>query len=680
MLVRKLPMVPCADIRMSFLYPWEGVVQTPFHSAWGVVAPGQTSQHHMHHEAETFFIASGRGLVTSNGEAREVDPETVIYFPPFTTHTLTNLSDTEDLLFLTVFWVDPSLHRARVGVGDGAAATVPETSAVPRTAPARRRTLVISSPLTPNGDIHLGHLSGPYLAADVYTRYLRLRGVEADHAAGSDDYQSYVAFKADRTGGTPAQVAAQHAEEIQASFRAADIAYDQFLRSKDSPVYAKVMTDLVKRLVEAGHAEVQEKPCPYCEHCERFLFEAYLAGTCPHCGEGTGGAMCEGCGWPNEGFDLIDPLCNVCHRPAVLRPLARLFFPMERHAEALREHLARASMPTRLRSLCEEILAGGLPTVGLSRITDLGWGLPVPVPGLEGQVLATWYELGPAMIAQAEVLGESRGWGAEERDILSGELRVVNFFGFDNSFFYALLVPALFLAAWPDRQPPATFVANEFYRLDGLKFSTSRKHAIWVGEYLSRMPPDLVRFYLCLTRPEREQTSFTESEFRETVRRELGLWQTWLHQLGGRLGRLFDGIAQEPGFWTPEQRDFYRELQLTVADVGQAYEAETFSLRRVVRLLCEMVRRANDFGSGEVHWEKVERRRNELRTSLALELAAARALALLSAPILPRFSAELWRGLGNEKPLQENGWEEIPAWVPPGTPIDLDREYFSFPP
>jgi methionyl-tRNA synthetase len=352
---------------------------------------------------------------------------------------------------------------------------------------------------------------------------------------------------------------------------------------------------------------------------------------------------------------------------------------MARHAEALREHLDHASMSTRLRSLCERILAEGLPTVGLSRIADNGWGIPVPVPGLEGQVLTTWYELGPAMTAQAEILGKARDWSPEGRDILGGDLKVVNFFGFDNSFFYAMLVPALFLADRPGGRPPGTFVTNEFYRLDGLKFSTSRNHAIWVSEFLAQVDPDLVRFYLCLTRPERAQTSFTESEFRATVRSELEPWQTWLHQLGTRLGRLFGGIAQEPGFWTPEQRDFYRELQSTVLEVSRTYEAETFSLRRVARLLCEMVRRAQEFGNGESHWENVERRRNELRTTLALELATARALALLSAPLLPRFSSELWRGLGNETPLEENGWEEVPAWVPPGARIELDRAYFLFP-
>ncbi len=676
MLVRKLTPVPSADIRMSYLYPWADVVHTPFGSAWGIVEPGHTSRHHMHHEAETFFIARGRGLVTAGDEAREVDAESVIYFPPFTTHTLTNLSETEDLLFLTVWWEDPALVRSRLGFGDGATVDGPAPATAAGSAP-RCPTLVVTPPLTPNGNIHLGHLSGPYLAADVYTRYLRLRGGEADHVTGADDYQSYVVFKAERIGSTPAEVAARHAREIQASFLAADVAYDQFLRAEESPVYAEVICALVRRLYEAGHAEVREAPCPYCEHCQRFLFEAYVAGTCPHCGEGTGGSMCEGCGRPNEGFDLIDAVCNACRRPPVLRPLSRLFFPLARHEAALRGLLAQASMPTRLRSLCESFLAAGLPTVGLSRVAD--WGIPVPVPGLAGQVLSTWLELGPSMMAQAEALGEKRGWSPERRDILGGGLRVVNFFGFDNSFFYALLTSALFLADRPDRRPPSTFVANEFYRLDGLKFSTSRNHAIWASEFLSRVPADLVRFYLCLTRPEREQTSFTESEFHDTVRRELGLWQTWLRQLGARLERLFGGITQEPGFWTSEQKEFYRELQGTVAQVGQAYEAESFSLRRVARLLCEVVRRAHDFGSGEVHWEKVERRRNELRTSIALELAAARALALLSAPMLPRFSTELWRALGNETSLQDNGWEEIPAWVPPGTQVNLDRELFVFP-
>jgi methionyl-tRNA synthetase len=671
---------------MSYLYPWTDVVQTPFGSGWVVVEPGQTSQHHMHHEAESFFIARGCGLVTANGESREVDAGTVIYFPPFTTHTLTNLSDTEDLLFLTVWWEDPALIRRRLGVGEApaevAATASPEEAAEaagiarPERRP-RRWTMVTSSPPTPNGDIHLGHLSGPFLGADVLTRYLRLRGTQASHTTGVDDYQSYVAFKADRIGSTPAAVADQHCREIKASFHAAQVDYDLFLRGEESPAYVSMAQEMVRKLYEDGKAVVREKPCPYCEHCQRFLFEAYVVGRCPHCGEGAGGSMCEGCGRPNEGSDLIDPVCNLCRRTPVMRSLPRLVFPMAEHAGALRGFVARASMPVGLRSFCESVLAEGLPEVNLTRLAD--WGIPVPVPGLEGQVLSSWFELAPSTITNALELGERRGWPAEARDVLAGDLEVVNFFGFDNSFFYAMLVPALLMAYRPDGRPPSTFVTNEFYRLDGLKFSTSRNHATWVIEILARVPADLVRFYLCLTRPEHEETSFTESELRETVKRELGLWQSWLQQLGGRLGRLFDGIAPEPGFWTPEQRDFYRDLQATVAEVGRAYEPETFSPRRAARLVSELVRRTRDFGTDEVRWERVARRRNELRSALALELAAARALALLSAPMLPRFSAELWRALGNETTLEQNGWEEIPAWVPPGTRVDLERDYFAFP-
>jgi methionyl-tRNA synthetase len=652
------------DIQCQALYPWSGVVETPFGASWARVSPGESTKRHAHQDGETFFIARGSGSIRIGDEEGPVQAGDVVYLPPFDEHTLTNTSATLDLLFLTIYWEDRAEWTKR-------------TLDAGRAAGAGKRAMVTAAPPTPNGDLHLGHLSGPYLAGDVLTRYLVLRGVDAHYVCGTDDNQSYVTTKANQLGLTPAATADRMAEAIERTLRAARVELRSFVRPNASAFHAPMVERLFRRLHEDGALIAREALCAYCEACEKYLFEAHVKGRCPHCGAASGGNSCEDCGRPNDCADLIDPSCTRCGAPAERRPFTRLYFPLGRYADEIRRYHESVSMPPHLRSLCEQALSAGLPDIAISHVTD--WGLPVPAEGYEDQRLYAWFEMAPRYLAYAEglshALGAPGGW---ERFWRSEEAEITQCFGFDNGFFYAVFIPALLRAYDPGIRLPTAFVMNEFYRLDGLKFSTSRGHAIWGRDLLGEVPADMVRFYLAYTCPETEGTNFTREDFEVTVERELcsGL-EPWLRELAAKVRREAQGKAPAPGDWTVEHRRFYERLTEIAGDAAVAYEAKTFSPQRAARALTTLVREARRFGKAEDHWRKVPGRREERRQSLALELLAAKTLAIMASPLMPDFGARLLRDLGYVEPLAAVRWEDQPIWIPGGQAVgDLGAGYF----
>ena len=655
-------------IGVQGLYPWEGVVNTPFGSAWAVVPPLGSTKHHTHQEGETFFVARGRGVIRVADDTTEIGSGDVIFLPPFDHHTLTNTSETEDLLFLTVWWEDRTLWAD--SAGETAVAEAPNPTAEAAVRP--RRTLVTAAPPTPNGDLHLGHLSGPYLAGDVIARYLRSRGVEARYVFGSDDNQSYVKANGERLGLGPNEAADFLAGEIEKTLAAAEIELDAFTRPNASPYHRDLVQAFFLRLYESGQLVAREAPSPYCPRCEIYLYEAHIRGGCPHCGATSGGNCCEECCRPNDCIDLIDPVCTHCGGTPEPRLYTRLYFPLSRHVTALREFWLRTAMNPRLRSLCEQVVEAGLPDIAVTHPAD--WGIPVPVGGFEAQRIWVWCEMAPRYLAYArevcDVAGVSAAEASWERFWKSPEASVVQCFGSDNGFFYGLLVPAMLQAFDPDIRLPEALVMNEFYRLDSKKFSTSRQHAIWGREMVAEVPADEVRFYLAWSAPEVEGTNFTRHEFDETIEREVRQgFGGWLASLAAKVTARHGGAVPWTGDWTEDHRRFYRRIEQLSAEVAEGYEPKTFSLQRAARGLAELVRAARRFGAAESGWLRVEARGEERRTGVALELLAAKQLAVLAGPLMPSFAAALWRALGYSTPFSEQRYEERPDWVPGGQRI-----------
>ena len=648
------------DVPSQYVFPWQGVADTPFGAMWCLVPPGRTVKAHKHHEGETYIVARGRGTITVDGASTPVQSGDVVYMEPFRLHELVNASDSEELLFLAVWWEDMQL-AAREGAARAAAATAARPE----------RVLITATPPTPNGDLHVGHLSGPFLGADIHRRYLHMRGVDAVYLCGADDHQSYVPLKGFRTQKTPREVADHFADEIEETFRRARIEVDHFARPKASPHHAADVQELFKALWDGGRLVARDAPSLHCETCDKYLFEAHVSGTCPHCGAGSDGSACEQCGWPNDCTDLIAPVCKYCGGTPSVRTTRRLYFPLAPLRDQLRDWYRTVRMSPHLRSLCLQMLAD-LPEIAVSHPSD--WGIPVPVPGFEGQVIYVWLEMAPGFLAATRELRQRRGEEPDWRPWWHADgQKLVQFFGFDNGYFHAVLFPALWMAFDPEIRLARAFVTNEFLRLEGSKFSTSRGHAIWGKELLDRVPADAARFYLSYAGPERHQANFTLAEMDEALERELvGGWQAWLRDLGRRVGEEFAGIAPWSGAWTDDQEEFFLSLQRLAAEAANAYEAETFSPQRATRQLSELVRQTRRFADAESHWARVPTGKEERRNAVALEIAAARALALLSAPILPDFAQRLWTALGCDG--APDRWEEIPEFLPGGRRLDALKE------
>lgn len=669
--VRKLDpetFVNAYNVDLQPLYPWDGVVEPPFGAAWAVLAPGESTKPHAHQELETFFIAQGRGEFSiGDSERVEVEPGTVTFHEPFHNHTLTNTSD-EPLLFLTVYWEDKGRWE---GKGEGV-----RGDQVSRPA----RTLVTAAPPTPNGDLHVGHLSGPYLAADVIARYLRLAGVDAHFVVGSDDNSAYVPAMGESIGLSGEETAKKFTDEIEATLEAAGIEPTVFPRPNASPHHRRMTRDLFSRLHAAGHLVEVDSPVAWCETCDQELFEPGIGGACPRCGSGVVGNTCEDCGHVHHPEEVVDAHCTTCGEAPGRRSVRRLVFPLAPWADRLRDYYRLVEMSPHVRSLVEGLLAEGLPDVPVTQPGE--WGIPVPVAGFEDRRIYVWLEMAARYFAYAAHLEDARaenGDGAEadgwRRWWAEPDASVVQCFGYDNSFYYAMFLPAVYMAFGDEGEGgvrlPVAFVTNEFYRLDGSKFSTSRDHRIMGRELTGRVPREAVRFHLAWTHPEREGTNFTLEDFRDNVRRQLlDTVEGWLRDLDQRLGD--ERQVPATGDWTADHRRFHRRLTDLLDEAAAAYEPRGTSLQRAVRAALEIAREGRRFGQGERHWAGVSTRTEERRTAIALELLAVKALAVALAPVTPELAGRLLRRLGYAGGPEAGSWGSAAGaleWVPAGQSV-----------
>lgn len=629
-------------------------------AAWGRVAPGESSEPQQHDETETFVIVRGSGEVVINGRRQPVSVGTVVQAEPFETHVLEN-HGTENLVFATFYWRDAErASRAAVRGGSGRLAGRP--------------IFVFSTPPTPNGDLHLGHLSGPYLGADVFVRFQRLIGNDAWHLTGSDDYQSYVVECARREQSTPAETAARYSTEIAATLELMDIPVDQYTVTNADPRYRDGLREYFSRVVASGGVTPHEGRALFDMASGSYLYEVDVTGGCPTCGGRTGGNICEECGEPNFCYDLTSPQARsglVPHEGTV----TRFSLPLHEFRAVLGRHHQVGRVPARLRELAERLFARERIDVPVTHPAD--WGISPADPGVPGQVIWVWPEMSYGFLHGIEELGRNLGrtWHA---DAPGQDWKIVHFFGYDNSFYHAILYPVLYKLAFPGWAPDIDYNVNEFLLLDGEKFSTSRRHAIWGKEILGPDSVDAVRFYLALIRSEGRRTNFEKNVYAKTVRSVLiEGWQGWLHDLGRRVEEDHGGVAPDAGIWTPEHTAFLARLNARLAAVTGALGPDGFSLNTAAAELAGIVSDARAFSAREGVLAASPAWRSEARTALALELAAANLLATCAAPVMPRFAAKLARALG-EAPLE--AWPSVPALVEPGSVITLTKQtYFTNP-
>jgi methionyl-tRNA synthetase len=614
------PMLSAADIK-----------GLPFGSVFGSVPAHSVSKRHSHQDGEMFIVLAGKASVVLGDEECLLGPGGVVYLSPFDYHEIRNTSD-EAFDIISIYWEHiPS-----------AVAALSQTSSRDQLP---ERMLVFCPPPTPNGGLHLGHLSGPYVRADMLVRALGSMGRGARYITGTDDHQSYVAAVARLRGAEPAEVAVAEGDAIMATLHAAGIGCDRLVRPLADPGHADRIREQFARVTSSPAVSEEERETAYCAQCGLSLYQAFARGSCARCGEASDGEICEACGRPNEARELTGLRCRICGEPAGTRPERALWLDLDFYADQLRDYLQRSYTSPDLQALVERLLAEGLPAYRLTRSSE--WGIALG----EGQVLDAWADLALTFLDAARAEFEQDGPGA-----------ITLFLGYDNSFYYAVLLPVLAFAAGLADHLPTAFVTNQFLHLDDQKFSTSRGHAVWADEALAAAGPDATRLALLRNAPEGRITRITRERADQLTHDPLyRSAQEWLagfvplvEQCGGRV--------PGTGAWTEAHREFYRYLNSTTEQLDGLLLPESFSARGYVRLLESLVARCAEFRGTEASARSVPTLAEEAYTSLALEYLAAKVFAALAWPVTPELSQQIWDWLGlPAQPVREVHWTFLPS-------------------
>nr|WP_240155522.1 class I tRNA ligase family protein [Pantoea multigeneris] len=598
----------------------------PFGTAHCSVKSFQHSVSHCHHEKESFYIIKGSGYIICNNVKSEIKAGDLIIFEQFDKHAIYNDCD-DELHFITLWWEDVKNQKQSSEEYSG-------------------ETVIFTAPPTPNGNLHLGHLSGPYSGADIFKRGLLLEGRKAYHSCGRDDNQTYVLKKAWDEGRTPDILAEDYSNQILETLKLSDIEIDHFENPLLSTTHDKITCELFSDLYDKGFIYSKKTAALFCATTGRYLFEAHVRGDCPHCGEESDGNACEQCGRPNDVSDLLNVKSKYGSGEVIRGQVERLYFKLSAFTEELKLYVNQVTMPAHLRKLCNSMLEEGLPDICVSNPTD--WGINVPVPTYSEQRVYVWFEMAAGYLSSIAALNktEQTDW---KTFMLNPENRYVHFFGFDNGYFHALLIPAILMAHNKDVNLPAAFIVNELLNLDGLKFSTSRGHLIWAADMLKKQPADYLRFYLSYIRPESKKENFTLSAFEKFVEENIhGGILTMVDKITHLVYEDFSGVIPEAGAWSTEQISYFQSLGTIMGNLRQCYQLENFSPQNASYLLLEHARKLHNFIDAQIFFRGNKASYNHYRTSIALACEGLKIFAIAASPIMPNISLSLWKYLGHE--------------------------------
>lgn len=449
--------------------------------------------------------------------------------------------------------------------------------------------IIIAATPTSNGGLHIGHMAGPYLAGDVYARYLRASGRPTIYTTCTDDSQTYVVSTARRRGLDPATLCATSTAAIDRSFAAMGIELAGLPPIDER--YRATVVDFVTALHAAGRFRLRTVRLPYAQNSGTYLFDGLVGGTCPSCLAASCGGACEACGHPNNYDELIDPYSTLNPEdPVTYREHSVLVLPLEDYRDRLTAYYAARADGWRphARQLIRELLARPLPDAPVTMPGS--WGIPAPFPETPGQILYPWIEAMPASMYStwwsAARLGQPAGAGTDEHWLADRQAEVVYFHGFDNVYHWGLMDLALLMAHGDRYTLPTINICNEFYDLDGAKFSTSRNHLIWTVDLLAEVPRDLVRFYLCLTAPEYQRTNFTRDGLEGAADRQLV--EPW-NALADALSLAQMGI--DPAEALPTTAAGRQRAAVMLERFRACYDLSGFSLARAAETIVAQVDR-----------------------------------------------------------------------------------------
>lgn len=515
------------------------------------------------------------------------------------------------------------------------------------------RTLVTAALPYANGGVHIGHLAGVYVPADIYVRYLRLKKRDVLFICGSDEHGVPVTIRARKEGCTPQQVVDRYNKIIKESFEGFGISFDFFGRTT-SEVHKKTASDFFRTLYDKGEFVEQESEQYYDEEAHTFLADRYITGECPHChAEGAYGDQCEKCGTALSPTELINPRSTVSGSKPVLRKTKHWYLPLDKHQQWLEPWITEQHKEWRSNVMgqCKSWFDMGLKPRAVSR--DLDWGIPVPVEGAEGKVLYVWFDAPIGYISNTKELLPN-DW---EKWWKSDDTRLIHFIGKDNIVFHCIVFPAMLKAEGsyilPDNVP-----ANEFLNLEDDKISTSRNWAVWLDEYLRDLPgkQDVLRYVLTANAPETKDNNFTWKDFQARNNNELvAVYGNFVNRALQLTKKYYDSVVPAAGELTDYDSKTIEEFKDVKAEVERLIE--NFRFRDAQKEAMNLARIGNKYLADSEPWKVIKTDPERVKTILNLSLQLVANLAIAFEPFLP-FSSEKLRGMLH---IEEAQWDRLGA-------------------
>ena len=519
-----------------------------------------------------------------------------------------------------------------------------------------KRYLVTSALPYANGPIHIGHLAGVYVPADIYVRYLRLRGRDVIWVCGSDEHGVPITIRASQEGVSPQDVVDKYHALIKRSFEEFGMAFDIYHRTS-SPLHHETAAAFFTELYNKGEFVEMESEQYYDKEAKQFLADRYLVGTCPHCGyEKAYGDQCEKCGTSLNGADLINPHSALSGAKPVLRKTKHWYLPLDKYEPFLKHWILEEhkEWKSNVYGQCKSWIDQGLKPRAVTR--DLSWGVPVPLKGTEGKVLYVWFDAPIGYISATKAL--TKDWEKYWKD---EETRMVHFIGKDNIVFHCIIFPAMLHAhggyILPDNVP-----ANEFLNIEGQKVSTSRNWAVWLNEYLEDFPgrQDALRYTLTANMPETKDNDFTWKDFQNRNNSELvAILGNFVNRVMVLTNKHFQGKVPPKGVLTAGDEEVLRGIAEQRARVEDALE--TFHFRDALKEYMNLARVGNKYLTEMEPWKLVKSDEERTGSVLYVSLQLVAALAGLGEPFLPFATKRLLKML-NKGSI---AWDEVGAQMLP---------------
>ena len=524
----------------------------------------------------------------------------------------------------------------------------------------KRYTITAALPYT-NGPVHIGHLAGVYIPADIYARFQRMQGKDVAFVCGSDEHGVPITLKAKKEGITPQQVVDKYNGIIKQSFEDFGISFDNYSRTT-SKIHHDTASEFFKKLHSEGKFIEQVTQQLYDADANQFLADRFVVGTCPKCGNKESyGDQCESCGTSHNATDLINPKSAITGAVPSLKETKHWFLPLDKYEPFLKDWILeehKKDWKTNVYGQCKSWIDDGLRPRAVTR--DLDWGIPVPAPDAEGKVLYVWFDapIGYISATKQWAARENKDWEPYWKD---KDTKLLHFIGKDNIVFHCIIFPSM-LKAEGSYILPNNVPANEFLNLEGNKISTSKNWAVWLHEYLEDFPDqqDVLRYVLTSNAPETKDNDFTWADFQARNNNELvAIFGNFINRVTVLTHKYYDGVTPSEGTLS--------QIDIKTLETVRAYPAviessiERYRFREAQQELMNVARLGNKYLAEQEPWKTIKTDEQRTKTVMFVALQIASALAILSEPFLPHTSKKLKEMLHINSRETQNGlqWSDV---------------------